>query len=128
MGTMSNSPTSEQEVTKAMKPLRNADIEAHPLLFREQHALIKAMRSADRSTTFYDFARVALCASAADYVNADDDDMRERAKTMRALQRAALLFVYEALKACDHAIITEWPEFDIMLQQLEDLDKLGFPQ
>ena len=68
-----------------------------------------------------DFARIALRATATNYT--DDPNT----PTDRALQHAALLFVYEALKACGHEIITQWPEFDEMLQQLEDLGTLGLP-
>jgi hypothetical protein len=71
-----------------------------------------------------DFARIALRATAVDYAGAES---YARTVADRALQHAALLFVYEALKACDHDIIKEWPEFDTMLQQLEDLGTLGLP-
>ena len=111
------------------KPLRNAEIDAHPLLDRTQRALCKLMRNTDgKRFRMFDFARIALHATASDYANADDEDIAERVKTEMALHRAALLFVYEALKACDHEIITQWPDFDMMLQQLEDLNTLGLPR
>lgn len=112
-----------------MVALRNAEIDAHPLLDRDQRAMCKVMRNTDgKYFRMYDFARIALHATASDYANADDDDIPERVRTERALHRNALLFVYEALKTCDHAIIKEWPDFDTMLQQLEDLGTLGFPE
>ncbi len=76
--------------------------------------------------TMMDFARITLRATAVNYADAEDytDD---KALADMALQRGALLFVYEALKACDHSIIKEWPEFNTMLQQLEDLGILGLP-
>ena len=118
-----------QPLADAIKPLRNAEIDAHPLLNRDQRAMCKLMRNTDgRRFRMFDFARVELHATASDYANADDDDIAERVKTEMALHRAALLFVYEALKACDHDIIKQWPDFDIMLQQLEDLNTLGFPR
>lgn len=90
--------------------------------------MCKLMRNTDGKTfRMFDFARIALHATASDYANADDDDISERVKTERTLHHAALLFVYEALKACDHEIIKQWPEFDTMLQQLEDLSTLGLP-
>lgn len=125
---MGNTPITEQEVTAPIKPLRNAEIDAHPLLDRDQRAMCKLMRNMDGKTfRMFDFARIALHATASDYANADDDDFAERAKTERALHHAALLFIYEALKACDHDIIKQWPDFDTMLQQLEDLGTLGLP-
>lgn len=109
------------------KTLLNAEIDVHPLLTREQRTMLKAMRSADRQITMYDFACVVLKATACDYSQSDDDDVKERVKTERALKYAAILFVYEALKACDHDIIKQWPEFETMLQQIEDLNTLGLP-
>lgn len=124
---MANTPTTEQEVTAPIKPLRNAEIDAHPLLDRDQRAMLKVMRNATRELSMYDFARIALHAAAGDYVNADDDDIAERVKGERALHYAALLFVYEALKACDHDIIKQMDEFPTALQFLEELNTLGLP-
>ena len=114
-------------VVAGIKPLRNAEIDAHPLLDRDQKVMLKVMRNATREISMYDFARIALHATAGNFIGADDDDITERVKTERALHHAALLFVYEALKACDHDIIKQWPEFDTMLQQLADLNTLGLP-
>lgn len=110
------------------KPLRNSEIDAQPMLDQDHKLMCKAMRTQSRKDgiefTMMDFARICLRATAVDYVGAES---YEKTVADRALQYAALLFVYEALKACDHAIIKEWPEFDTMLQQLEDLGTLGLP-
>lgn len=94
-----------------IKPLRNAEIDAHPILDPAQKATLKAMRNATREIRLYDFARIALQATACDYAHSAADD------TAQALQRAALLFAYEALKACDHDSLKQWPDFDTLLQQ-----------
>lgn len=111
-----------------VKPLRNAEIDKQPLLDQDHKLMCKAMRTQSRKDggafTMLDFARICLRATAVNYEGAE---ISARAGADRALQHAALLFVYEALKACDHAIIKEWPEFDTMLQQLEDLATLGLP-
>lgn len=112
----------DQEVTAPIKPLRNSEIDAHPLLDHEYRKLVKVFRNKDRSLTMMDFARIALRATATDYTS------DPCVPTDRALQYAALLFVYEALKACDHDIITQWPDFDTMLKCLEDLNTLGLPR
>ena len=85
------------------------------------------MRNNRRDITMYDFAQVALQAAATDYAAVDRRTDGNRLVAKHDLQHAALLFVYEALKACGHDIIKQWPEFDTMLQQLEDLDRLGLP-
>jgi hypothetical protein len=115
---------------KDAKPLRNAEIDAHPMLDWDQKLMCRNLRSqaGKESVPFamVDFARIALRACAVDYAH-DGAASYSRDVADRALQHAALLFVYEALKACDHDIIKEWPEFDTMLQQLEDLGTLGLP-
>ena len=104
-----------------IKPLRNAEIEAHPMLDRDQQVMLKIMRNARRDITMYDFAKIALQAAATDYANAEDtNDSCFSAK--RALHHAAFLFVYEALKACDLDIIKEWDGFEEMLESLQTLN------
>lgn len=112
------------------KTLSNTEIDQQPLLDQDQRSMCRIMRNHARKEgspfTMMDFARITLRATAVNYADAEDytDD---KALADMALQRGALLFVYEALKACDHSIIKEWPEFNTMLQQLEDLGILGLP-
>lgn len=113
------------------KLLSNTEIDAQTLLDQDQRSMCRIMRNHARKEgipfTMMDFARITLRATAVDYTGADAESTDDRTLADRALQRAALLFVYEALKACDHDIIKEWPEFNTMLQQLEDLGTLGLP-
>lgn len=99
--------------------VKNAEIDAHELLSADQRLLCKVMRNESRINGYpfemFDFAKIALRARARDYV--ENDSGRQE----RDLQRAALLYVYEALKATDLAIIKEWPDFDEMLRSLEYL-------
>jgi hypothetical protein len=62
-----------------------------------------------------------LRACARDYGEASEAhtiDLNATVLADRALQKAAVLFVYEALKVCDNAMIKEWPHFDEMLKSL----------
>lgn len=103
------------------KPLRSAKINAHELLDMEQRKMCRIMRTRSARNgepfTMLDFAKIALCATASDYVQAASESP-EAVMTDIAHRRAAILYVYEALKACDIPIIKEWPEFDEMLKNL----------
>lgn len=116
-----------QEQTAPTKPLRNAEIDAHAMLSAEQRQILKAMRNRRRDITLYDFAQIALQAAATDYTNVDRNSDGNRVTAQRDLQYAALLFVYEALRATDLDIIKQWPEFDEMLRCLETLHTCGLP-
>jgi hypothetical protein len=100
---MMNTPNEEQEVTAPAKPLRNAEIDAQPMLDQDHKLMCKAMRTQSRKDgtpfTMADFARICLRATAVDFAGAES---YERTVADRALQKAALVFVYEALKGCDH--------------------------
>lgn len=116
--------------TTQRKAMRDSEIDAQPMLDRDQKAMCRVMRDTSRrgggSFTMMDFARIVLGAAAVDYASEECDEDGDPAGG--TLERAALLFVYEALRHCDHAIIKEWPEFDTMLRQLEDLGTLGIPR
>ncbi len=119
--------------TTKRKMMRNFEIDAQPMLDRDQKAMCRVMRDTSRrgggSFTMMNFARIALGAAAVDYASEEcGEDGDPAGGDARSLERAALLFVYEALRHCDHAIIKEWPEFDTMLRQLEDLGTLGIPR
>ena len=74
--------------------------------------------------TLMDFARIALNAEARNYTEANETasatDYR-RAKATLQLQRAAILFAYEALKNTAEPIIAECPDRAIALDLLQDL-------
>ena len=113
--------------TAIPQPLRNAEIEAHELLDDDQRLMLRVMRTQarrDRSPfTMLDFAQVALRASGVDYAAAyeADDSITARVIADAQLRKNAVLYVYEALRATDNALIREWPEFDEMLRCLESL-------
>ncbi len=125
---MANAQDDDREATEPARPLRNAEIDAHPMLDRDLKLMCRTMRTQSKkygvSFAMMDFARICLHATAVDYASTDDG---KRTAPSRELQKAAVLFVYEALKACQHEIIKQWPEFDAMLKQLEDLVALGLP-
>ncbi len=105
------------------KPLRFAEINAHELLDDEQRKMCRIMSDrshrSGESFTMLDFARISLRATGNTYAELKNDgDTAKQVMADREHQRAAVLFVYEALKACDIAIIKEWPEFDEMLKNL----------
>lgn len=107
-----------------MKP---KDITTHPLLDDDQRKLARTFKriAATKGDEFsmLDFASLVLRACARDYGNTDiDQDIAGAVNADAALRHAAVLYVYEALKACDMDIITEWPEFNEMLRSLETLN------
>lgn len=78
-------------------------IKEHPLLDKAQRVMCTTMarRSELGGDTFelLDFAKVALRATGNDYAEVtDSDDIVERVRADRAHQRAAVLYVYEALQ------------------------------
>jgi hypothetical protein len=101
----------------------SADLADHPLLDEEQVRMARAFaRVAVRKQESFDllqFAEIALRATARDAGPVlEGENIVLRVKVDRELKRTAVLYVYEALKACDIAIIKEWPEFDEMLKNL----------
>lgn len=108
--------------------ITNAEIREHELLDDEQRKIIRALRGAasrrGESFTMLGFAEVALRATAVDYgavTDGGDEAIPERVIADARLRDAAVLYVYEALRATDNAIIREWPEFDEMLRMLVSL-------
>lgn len=101
-----------------MTLLKITEIKKHELLTSDQTVMCRAMRDESRRTgedfTMHDFAKIALRACARNYADGVGAPIIADAE----LRRAAILYVYEALKACDIAIIKQWPEFDEMLRSL----------
>jgi hypothetical protein len=103
--------------------VKNAAIDSHDLLDDAARQLCKQMRTMARATgepfSMLAFAEIHLRASAKTYAEADERD--NAASTMMAsrdLRRAAILYVYEALKATDIAIISEYPDLPEALDLL----------
>ena len=103
----------------ASAPLTDAEIDAHPLLDDAERRLCKIFRTrskeAGESFTMLDFACVCLRATGRDYVetfNQDGDGNIDSANCIATVvadakhRRAAVLYVYEALKE-GPAIVTE---------------------
>lgn len=105
------------------------EIREHELLDSEQRkvceALVKHAKGGKSPFGWLQFAEVVLKGTARNYVEHLDSDEEETSSGRRTqaridleLRRAAVLYVYEALRACDLGIIKEWPEFDEMLKNL----------
>lgn len=118
-----------------MKTITTKQISEHELLDHTDRQVADAMRRDARETkrefTMLDFAVVKLKGEARNYVESDEygetDWPAQHAHRLvtreRALKRAAIFYVYEALRAVDAPIINEWPEFDEMLRCLVTLDQ-----
>lgn len=100
------------------------DIASHPLFDRDHQTMARVMsrsaKQAGRSFTMLDFAEICLRATGRDYTEAEDGSPAEAVADI-AHRRAAVLYVYEALKATPLAIIAEWDGFEEMLRSLETL-------
>lgn len=83
--------------------MTNAEIDAHPLLNEEQRQLCKSLRSLakkePRPFTMLEFAKIALRATGNEYAAVTDQWGPEAARCDDAHRRAAILYVYEAIKA-----------------------------
>lgn len=83
--------------------LTNAEIDAHPLLDRDQRVTCKARRNLakkeHRPFTMLEFAEVSLRETGNDYAALTDQGGLWAAWSDDALRRAAILYVYEAVKA-----------------------------
>lgn len=81
----------------------DVEIDAHPLLSEDQRQVCKDLRDLaereHRSFTMLEFAEVALRATGNDYAAVTDRGGPEAARHDQAHRRAAILYVYEAVKA-----------------------------
>jgi hypothetical protein len=121
---------------KALKRLRtvtDVEIDAHPLLDREQQKLCKIFRDKAAKDgdefTMLDFAKLALRAAGKDYATASEYGHTELAVSrLRALdvlhRHAALLYTYEALKRGPE-IVTETIEERDTLRDIKLLASHG---
>jgi hypothetical protein len=107
--------------------MTNAEIDSHELLDAEQAKLCKVMRNTARSTretfTLLNFAEIALRAEARDYTAAQELTLSAQVIADARLRRAAILYVYEALKASDVALIAEYPDLPEALDLLTWLNR-----
>lgn len=93
----------QQAAERRLAELTNLEIDAHPLLDREQREICKNLRNAARKEhrpfTMLDFAEIALRATGNDYAATRDQDGYQAARHDNAHRQAAILYVYEAIKA-----------------------------
>lgn len=107
--------------------LTNVEIDAHPLLDREQKKLCKIFRDKSKKDgdefTMLNFAEIALRATGNDYAEVTGSD-DQAVICDAAHRRAALLYTYEALKR-GPAIVTETIEDRGTLRDIELLASHG---
>jgi hypothetical protein len=81
--------------------MTNAEIDGHPLLDRDQQKVCKSLNNLakreNRPFTMLEFAEIALRATGNDYAATSSED--DAAACDLAHRRAAILYVYEAIKA-----------------------------
>ena len=95
--------TKHQAAERRLAELTDVEIDGHPLLDQEQRNICKKLRNAARKEqrpfTMIDFAEIALRATGNDYAAATDQGGSQAARCDIAHRQAALLYVYEAIKA-----------------------------
>ena len=100
----------QQDAAQRLVTLSNVEIDGHPLLDEGQRRICKELRNVakkDREPfTMLDFAEIALRATGNDYAAITDLGGPRAAHLDAAHRRAAILYVYEAIKA-GPAIIAE---------------------
>jgi hypothetical protein len=100
----------QQAAAQRLATLSNVEIDGHPLLDEEQRRICKELRNVAKkgreSFTMLDFAEIALRATGNDYAAVTDQGGPQAARFDDAHRRAAILYVYEAIKA-GPAIIAE---------------------
>jgi hypothetical protein len=119
--------TAKQDAAlKRLRTVTDIEIDAHPLLDREQQKICKIFRDKAAKDgdefTMLDFAKIALRATGSDYLAASWPMLA--AKCDAAHRRAALLYTYEALKR-GPAIVTETIEERGTLRDIELLVSHG---
>ena len=107
--------------------LTDVEIDGHPLLDQEQREICKSLRNTARREKrpfrMLDFAEIALRATGNDYAATTDQDGFQAAQRDRAHRQAAILYVYEAVKA-GPPIIAETADERGTLSDLELLARL----
>ena len=113
-----------------LRTVSEPEIDDHPLLDDEQRKICKALRRAalreERAFTMLDFAEVALRATGNDYAAVTDQGGHLAARRDRLHRLAAVLYVYEAVKA-GPTIVADGAEERGTLKDLEILASHGLP-
>lgn len=107
---MAKTKTAKKTVETRPAIMTNDEIDAHPLLDPEQRRICKGLRNAAKSDgssfTMLAFAEISLRATGNNYADVTDQGGHEAARCDYAHRRAAILYVYEAIKA-GPAIVAE---------------------
>jgi hypothetical protein len=101
--------------------VKKSDIDDQLMLDAEQRRLCAELnRAAGNSLTMLEFATIALRAAGNNYAAVTDGpDSHARVAADLAHRRAAVLYVYEALKASEIEWIREWADLEAALDTLE---------
>lgn len=123
--TAPTAPTKAQKAKAALTRLQTVsiiEIDTHPLLDTAQRKLCKVLRNAALRDqvpfTMLVFAEIALRATGNDYAAVTDQGGHEAAKCDQLHRRAAILYVYEAVKS-GPPIVAETAEERGTLKDLE---------
>ena len=112
----------KKKASEALAIVTDVEIDAHPLLDREQQKLCKSLRTIAKRNgdpfTMLQFAEIALRASGNNYAAVTDQGGHEAARRDSEHCQAAILYVYEAIKA-GPAIVSETAEHRGTLKDLE---------
>ena len=103
----------KKKALEALTIVTDVEIDAHPLLDREQQKLCKSFRTIAKRNgdpfTMLQFAEIALRASGNNYAAVTDQGGHKAARHDKEHRQAAILYVYEAIKA-GPAIVSETAE------------------
>jgi hypothetical protein len=117
-----SSSKNKKAALQRLATLTDVEIDDHPLLTGPQMKLCKELRNLAKrgkeSFTLLDFASIALRATGNDYAEVTGEGGPEAAKRDYEHQRAAILFVYESIKA-GPPIVSETAEQRGTLKDLE---------
>ena len=113
-------------MTTNPKPNAFLDSDGDSLLSADERRMYNAMAKhstdVEHALTDHLFADICLRGAAKNFAE-HADDPRHVVHHMMELRRAAILYVREALRATDNALIREWPDFDEMIRSLDMLRK-----
>ena len=125
--TKTSAGAKQAAAAQRLAELTDVEIDGHPLLDQEQRKICKTLRNAARKEQrpfkMLDFAEIALRATGNDYAAATDQGGYEAARCDNAHRQAAILYVYEAVKA-GPPIIAETADERGTLGDLELLARL----
>ena len=112
----------KKKALEAVTAVTDVEIDAHPLLTREHQTLCKSLRTLAKRNgdpfTMLQFAEITLRATGNNYAAVTDEGGHEAAMRDNEHRLAAILYVYEAIKA-GPPIVSETAEQRGTLKDLE---------